>query len=174
MSSDRARRNISSLEQPDEKASSTSSTRLELGAAVPPSSTPVHEIPVSSDTTSSGIPSPGPGSPLPEEQKPSAAKAASSGGQQITQQPTGLGQDDPLNQPRQVIAVSASRGPAAFFNLARKFLVTDEMCDLSALEGAIVSAVDAAHLLERSKLATIERYVGRGRQTQKGCERNEM
>lgn len=60
-------------------------------------------------------------------------------------------------RPRQVIAVSASRGPAAFFNLARKFLVTDEMCDLSALEGAIVSAVDAAHLLERSKLATIVR-----------------
>ncbi|CAJ1905776.1 unnamed protein product [Cylindrotheca closterium] len=59
--------------------------------------------------------------------------------------------------PRQVIAVSASKGPAAFFNLARKFLVTDEMCDLSALEGAIVSAVDAAHLLERSQLATIVR-----------------
>lgn len=31
------------------------------------------------------------------------------------------------------------------------------MCDLSALEGAIVSAVDAAHLLERSKLAKIVR-----------------
>ena len=60
-------------------------------------------------------------------------------------------------QPRQVIAVSASKGPAAFFNLARKFLVTDEYCDLSALEGAIVAAVDAAHLLERSKLATIVR-----------------
>lgn len=58
---------------------------------------------------------------------------------------------------RQVIAVSASKGPSAFFNLARKFLVTDEMCDLSALEGAIVSAVDAAHLLERSKLAHIVR-----------------
>jgi len=61
------------------------------------------------------------------------------------------------SKPRQVIAVSASKGPTAFFNLARKFLVTDEMCDLSALEGAIVSAVDAAHLLERSKLATIVR-----------------
>ncbi len=58
----------------------------------------------------------------------------------------------------QVIAVSASKGPAAFFNLARKFLATDEFCDLSALEGAIVSAVDAAHLLERSKLADIVRY----------------
>ena len=58
---------------------------------------------------------------------------------------------------RQVIAVSASKGPAAFFNLARKFLVTDKECDLSALEGAIVSAVDAAHLLERSKLANIIR-----------------
>lgn len=60
-------------------------------------------------------------------------------------------------QPRQVIAVSASKNPAAFFNLARRFLVTDEYCDLSALEGAIVSAVDAAHLLERSKLAHIVR-----------------
>lgn len=59
----------------------------------------------------------------------------------------------------QVIAVSASKGPAAFFNLARKFLATDEYCDLSALEGAIVSAVDAAHLLARSKLAVIVRYV---------------
>jgi hypothetical protein len=61
------------------------------------------------------------------------------------------------NIPRQVIAVSASKGPAAFFNLARKFLVTDEYCDLSALEGAIVAAVDAAHLLERSQLAKIVR-----------------
>lgn len=67
--------------------------------------------------------------------------------------------DDPRARPRQVIAVSASKGPAAFFNLARKFLVTDDTCDLSALEGAIVSAADAAHLLERSKLATIIRYV---------------
>jgi len=67
------------------------------------------------------------------------------------------GIDDPHARPRQVIAVSASKGPAAFFNLARKFLVTDDMVDLSALEGAIVSAVDAAHLLERSKLATIAR-----------------
>ena len=61
-------------------------------------------------------------------------------------------------QPRQVIAVSVSKGPSAFFNLARKFLVSDEVCDLSALEGAIVSAVDAAHLLERSKIASIIRY----------------
>lgn len=64
---------------------------------------------------------------------------------------------DEESSTRQVIAVSASKGPSAFFNLARKFLVTDEACDLSALEGAIVSAVDAAHLLERSKLATIVR-----------------
>ena len=102
---------------------------------------------ISSDTTSSGIPSPG--TPT-DEQKPSA-KAASEG--------TITASEDESNKPRQVIAVSASRGPAAFFNLARKFLVTDETCDLSALEGAIVSAVDAAHLLERSKLATIVRSV---------------
>lgn len=67
------------------------------------------------------------------------------------------GDSQQSSTPRQVIAVSASKGPAAFFNLARKFLVTDETVDLSALEGAIVSAVDAAHLLERSKLATIVR-----------------
>lgn len=58
---------------------------------------------------------------------------------------------------RQVIAVSASKKPAVFFNLARKFLAADEECDLSALEGAILTAVDAAHLLERSKIATIIR-----------------
>lgn len=58
---------------------------------------------------------------------------------------------------RQIIAVSANKNPTAFFQLARKFLMTNEMCDLSALEGAIVSAVDAARLLERSKLATIVR-----------------
>lgn len=104
------------------------------------------ELPIPSDTTSSGIPSPG--TPT-DEQKPSAIAASSGGAREARG-------DDP-GKPRQVIAVSASRGPAAFFNLARKFLVTDEMCDLSALEGAIVSAVDAAHLLERSKLATIVR-----------------
>jgi len=35
--------------------------------------------------------------------------------------------------------------------------MTNDTCDLSALEGAIVSAVDAAHLLERSQLASIVR-----------------
>jgi hypothetical protein len=74
-------------------------------------------------------------------------------------QPQAQPPSKPESQPRQVIAVSASKNPAAFFNLARRFLVTDEFCDLSALEGAIVSAVDAAHLLERSKLAHIVRYV---------------
>jgi len=86
------------------------------------------------------------------------------------------------DQPRQVIAVSASKGPAAFFNLTRKFLVTDEYCDLSALEGAIVAAVDAAHLLERSKLAKIVRvntsYVTvepkRKKQQQQGIEQQKQ
>lgn len=90
---------------------------------------------------------PGKPSVAEDAKKPAPQHAAASADQHI---------DD---QPRQVIAVSASKGPAAFFNLARKFLVTDEYCDLSALEGAIVAAVDAAHLLERSKLATIVRYV---------------
>eukprot|EP00816_Leptocylindrus_hargravesii_P011054 CAMPEP_0196822066 /NCGR_PEP_ID=MMETSP1362-20130617/82035_1 /TAXON_ID=163516 /ORGANISM="Leptocylindrus danicus, Strain CCMP1856" /LENGTH=306 /DNA_ID=CAMNT_0042201513 /DNA_START=114 /DNA_END=1031 /DNA_ORIENTATION=- len=56
-----------------------------------------------------------------------------------------------------VIAVSASKTPTVFFNLARRFLVNEEVLELSALEGAIVSAVDAAHLLERSRLANIVR-----------------
>lgn len=80
--------------------------------------------------------------------------------QEQSSEPDRLSQTElPASTPlrHQVIAVSASKGPAAFFNLARKFLVTDEFCDLSALEGAIVSAVDAAHLLERSKLADIVR-----------------
>ena len=102
--------------------------------------------PPASDTTSSGIPSP-PSAAAPDELKPSAIPSRSSAAE--------YGEEE--DKARQVIAVSASRGPAAFFNLARKFLVTDEICDLSALEGAIVSAVDAAHLLERSKLATIVR-----------------
>jgi hypothetical protein len=73
--------------------------------------------------------------------------------------PTSTPEDHRTHRPRQVIAVSANKGPTAFFNLARKFLITDEICDLSALEGAIVSATDAAHLLVRSKLASIIRYV---------------
>jgi len=88
-----------------------------------------------------------------EDKKPAATGDPVSKSETTTTSPETP--DDPRTRPRQVIAVSASKGPAAFFNLARKFLVTDEMCDLSALEGAIVSAADAAHLLERSKLATI-------------------
>lgn len=88
---------------------------------------------------------------IPDHDKKSPAKR-----DQASDSTTPTTPEDP-SRPRQVIAVSASKGPAAFFNLARKFLVTDDMCDLSALEGAIVSAVDAAHLLERSKLATIVR-----------------
>eukprot|EP00594_Rhizosolenia_setigera_P008753 CAMPEP_0178969742 /NCGR_PEP_ID=MMETSP0789-20121207/19057_1 /TAXON_ID=3005 /ORGANISM="Rhizosolenia setigera, Strain CCMP 1694" /LENGTH=205 /DNA_ID=CAMNT_0020655973 /DNA_START=192 /DNA_END=809 /DNA_ORIENTATION=+ len=86
-------------------------------------------------------------------EKDTRKRSDDSGDQHISQQI----ESEEGEPTRQVIAVSASKGPAAFFNLARKFLITDEMCDLSALEGAIVSAVDAAHLLERSKLATIVR-----------------
>lgn len=92
-------------------------------------------------------------SPLASKPEPPQAEGATASTEGLSPQSEGS-QGFPS---RQVIAVSASKGPAAFFNLARKFLVTDEMCDLSALEGAIVSAVDAAHLLERSKLATIVR-----------------
>lgn len=89
--------------------------------------------------------------------KTGTLKESSVKGPKDTRTASDILSDQTEERPRQVIAVSASKGPAAFFNLARKFLVTDEMCDLSALEGAIVSAVDAAHLLERSKLATIIR-----------------
>lgn len=120
-------------DQPERQA--TSST---------PASTP--SKPAADDQTSTPASiSPGERGPTPPRDQPSEGTHPSS--------------EDPVPPPRQVIAVSASKGPAAFFNLARKFLVTDETCDLSALEGAIVSAVDAAHLLERSKLATIARYV---------------
>lgn len=91
--------------------------------------------------------------------KPEVKKQAAGNPDQKSEITSPSTPDDVRSKPRQVIAVSASKGPAAFFNLARKFLVTDEICDLSALEGAIVSAADAAHLLERSKLATIIRYV---------------
>jgi hypothetical protein len=83
--------------------------------------------------------------------------AVASGAEESSPTAAGPAATDSGESTRQVIAVSASKSPAAFFNLARKFLVTNEMCDLSALEGAIVSAVDAAHLLERSQLATIVR-----------------
>ena len=97
------------------------------------------------------------------DRKPAARPTASQKGEQTATTTGGPSEVSPASaeesteRPRQVIAVSANRGPTAFFNLARRFLITDEMCDLSALEGAIVSAVDAAHLLERSKLATIVR-----------------
>jgi hypothetical protein len=103
--------------------------------------TPPRLVPDEQDVTSAG------------ERKP----AATTKRDQASENTSPTTPSDEATRPRQVIAVSASKGPAAFFNLARKFLVTDEMCDLSALEGAIVSAVDAAHLLERSKLATIVR-----------------
>mmetsp|Transcript_20709 Transcript_20709/g.29524 ORF Transcript_20709/g.29524 Transcript_20709/m.29524 type:complete len:263 (-) Transcript_20709:607-1395(-) len=82
---------------------------------------------------------------------------------QVATATSALSEGNPLaaeyehGQAAPVIAVSASKSHAAFFNLARKFLATNEICDLSALEGAIVSAVEAANLLERSKLATIAR-----------------
>eukprot|EP00540_Astrosyne_radiata_P004501 CAMPEP_0116828274 /NCGR_PEP_ID=MMETSP0418-20121206/3567_1 /TAXON_ID=1158023 /ORGANISM="Astrosyne radiata, Strain 13vi08-1A" /LENGTH=265 /DNA_ID=CAMNT_0004457149 /DNA_START=35 /DNA_END=832 /DNA_ORIENTATION=+ len=93
----------------------------------------------------------------PQDETTQTGTLGSSGQTVTSTAQTGTAAEQQGDKPRQVIAVSASKGPAAFFNLARKFLVTDEMCDLSALEGAIVAAVDAAHLLERSKLATIVR-----------------
>ncbi|KAL7459152.1 hypothetical protein ACHAWC_011164 [Mediolabrus comicus] len=94
----------------------------------------------------------GPQSPSTLETKPTGSESVVS-----SEQDRNETNSPKTESPRQTIAVSVSKSPSAFFNLARKFLVTDESCDLSALEGAIVSAIDAAHLLERSKIATITR-----------------
>ena len=91
------------------------------------------------------------------EKKPAARPSHQEGEEAIATSQVSPSQESTEERPRQVIAVSANKGPTAFFNLAKRFLITDEICDLSALEGAIVSAIDAAHLLERSKLATIVR-----------------
>jgi hypothetical protein len=60
-------------------------------------------------------------------------------------------------QAEQEISTSSSKGSVTFFNDAKKILARDEVYELSALEGSIVSAVEAATLLERSKVATIVR-----------------
>ena len=129
-------------------------------APVPPSSTAETTLP-GTDATTVGISSlslvdkpKGPQTPT----TPTTLDAVTTGTE--SEQSSERGRDEGASSPehpRQVIAVSVSKGPSALFNLARKFLVTDDECDLSALEGAIVSAVDAAHLLERSKIATIVR-----------------
>ena len=64
---------------------------------------------------------------------------------------------DEVRKPITVIAVSATKSPTTYCNLARKFLINEESIIFSALEGAIVFAIDAAQLLERSSIATIVR-----------------
>jgi len=51
----------------------------------------------------------------------------------------------------------ASKGCSFYVNLAKRILVNDERCSLTALEGAIVYAVDTAFSLERTKHAKIKR-----------------
>ena len=137
--------NTANLEQQQPQHPTTSSTQQQLQPENEASTTHTAQ---SADTE----PKPG------RMEAPSAAGAAPAvQGSATTETEAESTSTDQGEPPRQVIAVSASKSPAAFFNLARKFLVTNEMCDLSALEGAIVSAVDAAHLLERSQLATIVR-----------------
>ncbi|GAX28241.1 hypothetical protein FisN_27Hh109 [Fistulifera solaris] len=55
------------------------------------------------------------------------------------------------------IHVAAGKSPTENMNLARKFLVHHEIVYLSAFDAAIVIAIDAALLLQRSKYATIVR-----------------
>lgn len=62
-----------------------------------------------------------------------------------------------IRRERPIIAVSSNRRPANIAKLAREILVSRESCDLSALEGAIVIAIDAAQLLQRTGHATIIR-----------------
>mmetsp|Transcript_33096 Transcript_33096/g.43574 ORF Transcript_33096/g.43574 Transcript_33096/m.43574 type:complete len:158 (+) Transcript_33096:58-531(+) len=52
-------------------------------------------------------------------------------------------------------AVSLQKPPNHYFNLLRRNLEKNETATLSALEGAMVNAVDAAFLLERAKIAKI-------------------
>mmetsp|Transcript_15588 Transcript_15588/g.23224 ORF Transcript_15588/g.23224 Transcript_15588/m.23224 type:complete len:149 (-) Transcript_15588:149-595(-) len=53
------------------------------------------------------------------------------------------------------ISVSTNQNPIFYFKSVKKMLETREEVVLSALEGAIIMAVDSALLLERSKIAKI-------------------
>lgn len=55
------------------------------------------------------------------------------------------------------IPVSVSKTARAYFNIARKALETHRRVELSALEAAVVIAVDASFLLTRAKMGTVER-----------------
>jgi hypothetical protein len=61
-------------------------------------------------------------------------------------------------KPSKEITVGANKGCSFYFKLARRMLMNEEACDLTALEGAIVFAVDTAFLLERTMHAKITRY----------------
>jgi hypothetical protein len=55
------------------------------------------------------------------------------------------------------VPVSVSKTARAYFNIARKALETHRRVELSALEAAVVIAVDASFLLTRAKMGTVER-----------------
>ncbi len=55
------------------------------------------------------------------------------------------------------VPVSVSKTARAYFNICRKALETHRRVELSALEAAVVIAVDASFLLTRAKMGTIER-----------------
>lgn len=55
------------------------------------------------------------------------------------------------------IPVSVSKTARAYFNLARKALEAHRRVELSALEAAVVIAIDASFLLTRAKMGTVER-----------------
>jgi hypothetical protein len=163
MSSERRGGNKSSS-RPDE---GTRESSEETAQPKQPSRTqdsgPLQETPPSTTTSADLERQHAPESGIDTQRKPDAEPLSTPQGEEASRRTHGPSQVPPSSsqesaeRPRQVIAVSANRGPTAFFNLAKRFLITDEVCDLSALEGAIVAAVDAAHLLERSKLATIVR-----------------
>ena len=55
------------------------------------------------------------------------------------------------------IPVSVSKSARSYFNIARKALETHRRVELSALEAAVVIAVDASFLLTRAKMGAVER-----------------
>lgn len=55
------------------------------------------------------------------------------------------------------IPVSVSKSARSYFNIARKALETHRRVELSALEAAVVIAVDASFLLSRAKMGVVER-----------------
>ena len=53
------------------------------------------------------------------------------------------------------IFVARERSPSTYFNIVKRKLLQDNEITLTALEGAIVVAVDAANMLSKENIANI-------------------